>query len=140
MRAIIAGAGIGGLTAALCLHGRGIDVDVFEQADAVRELGVGFNILPPAVAVLAELGLLEDLDRRRHPHRHARDDEPARAGDHDRPTRPRRGRSFPQFSIHRGRLQRILVDALTPAPATSSTSTIASSASSTTNTTCGSTS
>ena len=38
MRVIIAGAGIGGLVKALMLHARGIDCEVFEQADAVREL------------------------------------------------------------------------------------------------------
>ena len=41
MKAVLVGAGIGGLTTALCLHRRGITVDVYEQADAVRELGVG---------------------------------------------------------------------------------------------------
>ena len=37
---------VGGLTAALMLHARGIDCEIFEQADAVRELGVGINTLP----------------------------------------------------------------------------------------------
>ena len=104
MRAVVVGAGIGGLTAALCLHRRGITVDVFEQADAVRELGVGFNILPPAVAELAELGLLDELDA-----------VAVRTGTLIMTTR--RGQSilhdprgidagwpFPQFSIHRGHL------------------------------------
>jgi 2-polyprenyl-6-methoxyphenol hydroxylase-like FAD-dependent oxidoreductase len=62
MKALIAGAGIGGLTAALFLHRAGIAVDVFERADEVRELGVGINMLPHAVKELAELGLMADLD------------------------------------------------------------------------------
>ena len=112
MSAVVVGAGIGGLTAALCLHRRGITVDVFEQADAVRELGVGFNILPPAVAKLAELGLLDELDA-----------VAVRTGTLIMTTR--RGQSilhdprgtdagwrFPQLSIHRGHLHRVLHDAL----------------------------
>ena len=55
MRAVIAGGGIGGLTTAVALHQAGIDVDVFEQASEVRELGVGINMLPHAVKELAAL-------------------------------------------------------------------------------------
>ncbi len=62
MKALIAGAGIGGLTAALFLHRVGIEVEIFERADAVYELGVGINMLPHAVGLLAELGLLDALD------------------------------------------------------------------------------
>jgi 2-polyprenyl-6-methoxyphenol hydroxylase-like FAD-dependent oxidoreductase len=62
MKALIAGAGIGGLTTALFLHDAGIDVEVFERADAMRELGVGINMLPHAVKELAALGLMPDLD------------------------------------------------------------------------------
>lgn len=62
MKALIAGGGIGGLTTALYLHRCGIDVEIFERADAVRELGVGINMLPHAVQELAGLGLLADLD------------------------------------------------------------------------------
>jgi 2-polyprenyl-6-methoxyphenol hydroxylase-like FAD-dependent oxidoreductase len=63
MKVIIAGAGVGGLVTALMLHARGIDCEVFEQADAVRELGVGINTLPHAIKELAELGLLDRLDQ-----------------------------------------------------------------------------
>lgn len=62
MKALIAGAGIGGLTTALFLHEAGIDVEIFERAEDVRELGVGINMLPHAVGELASLGLLPDLD------------------------------------------------------------------------------
>ncbi|MFL5332839.1 MAG: NAD(P)-binding protein, partial [Geminicoccaceae bacterium] len=58
MRALVNGGGIGGLTAALSLAERGIEVEVFEQAAEVRELGVGINLLPHAVQELAALGLL----------------------------------------------------------------------------------
>src|SRR5689334_24371984 len=62
MKAIIVGGGIGGLTTALMLRARGIDCELFEQADAIRELGVGINTLPHAIRELAQLGLLDRLD------------------------------------------------------------------------------
>lgn len=62
MKALIAGGGIGGLTTALFLHEAGVDVEIFERADTVRELGVGINMLPHAVRELAGLGLMPDLD------------------------------------------------------------------------------
>ncbi len=62
MKVLIAGGGIGGLTTALYLHRAGIDVEVFERADAIRELGVGINMLPHAVKELADLGLMSELD------------------------------------------------------------------------------
>ena len=48
MKALIAGAGVGGLTLALMLHRRGIESVIFEQASEIREVGVGINILPPS--------------------------------------------------------------------------------------------
>src|SRR6195256_6765723 len=62
MKVIIVGGGIGGLTTALMLHARGIDCEIYEQSDAIRELGVGINTLPHAIKELAELGLLDRLD------------------------------------------------------------------------------
>src|SRR5262249_61499740 len=59
---IVIGGGIGGLTAALMLHARGIDCEIYEQSETIRELGVGINTLPHAIKELAELGLLERLD------------------------------------------------------------------------------
>ena len=62
MKAIIVGGGIGGLTTALMLRARGIDCELYEQGDAIRELGVGINTLPHAIRELAGLGLLDKLD------------------------------------------------------------------------------
>src|SRR5213079_333867 len=56
MKAIIVGGGIGGLTTALMLRARGIDCELFEQSDTIRELGVGINTLPHAIRELAGLG------------------------------------------------------------------------------------
>ena len=44
MKIIIAGGGIGGLTAALLLHKSGIEVKVFESVKTLRPLGVGINL------------------------------------------------------------------------------------------------
>ncbi len=61
MKALIAGGGIGGLTTALCLHEIGIEVRVFESVETIRPLGVGINLLPHAVRVLANLGLMSQI-------------------------------------------------------------------------------
>ena len=60
---LIAGAGIGGLTAALALLKRGFDVDVYEQAAELRELGAGFQMSANGTRVLYALGLGEEIER-----------------------------------------------------------------------------
>src|SRR3954470_11458290 len=62
LKVIIIGGGVGGLTTALMLHARGIDCELFEQAETIRELGVGINTLPHAIKELQQLGLMERLD------------------------------------------------------------------------------
>ena len=112
MRVLIAGAGIGGLTMALMLHARAIPCQVFEAAREVREIGVGINILPHAIRELDSLGLLDALDRIgvRTSHLYYY----TRAGQlvWDEPRGTLAGHEVPQFSIHRGRLQKLLHDAV----------------------------
>jgi 2-polyprenyl-6-methoxyphenol hydroxylase-like FAD-dependent oxidoreductase len=61
MQVIIIGAGIGGLTAALTLLRSGLEVQVFEQAAELREVGAGIQISPNATRLLHRLGLAEPL-------------------------------------------------------------------------------
>ncbi len=111
MECLVVGAGIGGLTAALKLHQLGLNVTVAEAATDMRPLGVGINLLPHGVAVLAELGLEDRL---------------AATGIATRAIEYRtkygqlilsdpRGRDagfpWPQYSIHRGHLQMMLLEA-----------------------------
>jgi 2-polyprenyl-6-methoxyphenol hydroxylase-like FAD-dependent oxidoreductase len=110
---VIAGAGIGGLTAALTLHRRGMTATVVERAQTLQPLGVGINLLPHAVRELDVLGLGSRLasisvapsaisyfdSDGRHLFRESRGIEG--------------GYSHPQRSVHRGRLQELLVDAVT---------------------------
>lgn len=56
-RILIAGAGLGGLTAAACLLKNGFDVDVFEQAPALGEVGAGIQLSANAMHVLNHLGI-----------------------------------------------------------------------------------
>ncbi len=109
MNVAIVGGGIGGMTLALALHDAGLaDVDVYEAAPAVRELGVGINVLPHAVRELTELGLLDDLAATgiataelvyysRHGQRIWGE-----------PRGRAAGYRWPQFSIHRGALLGLL--------------------------------
>ncbi|AXC48332.1 flavin-dependent oxidoreductase [Paracoccus suum] len=112
MHVLIAGAGIGGLTTALMLHARGIRVTLCEQTETVREVGVGINILPHAIRELDALGLSPALDRIGIRTRHL--GYYTRAGqlvwEELRGTHA--GHEFPQYSIHRGRLQKLLLDAV----------------------------
>ena len=111
MKIIIAGAGIGGLTAAMCLHRAGFDVRVFEAVGEMRPLGVGINIQAGAVRILAGLGLEPALAATaietrelRFANRHGQTIWADPRGRHA-------GLPWPQFSIHRGELQMILLDA-----------------------------
>lgn len=112
MKVIIAGGGIGGLTTALMLHGHGIACEVYEQADTIRELGVGINTLPHAIQELHGLGLLAQLDAiaiRTHELIYAT------ASGQEIWREPRgieAGFAVPQFSIHRGRLQGVVHQAV----------------------------
>jgi salicylate hydroxylase len=60
---LIAGAGIGGLTAALALAQRGFAVAVFDQAERLEEIGAGIQLSPNASRILIALGLGEQLQR-----------------------------------------------------------------------------
>lgn len=62
-KVIIAGAGIGGLTLALALMRRGLDVTVYEQAEELGQLGAGVQISPNGTRALADLDILNDLVR-----------------------------------------------------------------------------
>jgi salicylate hydroxylase len=60
-RVLIAGAGIGGLTAALSLLKRGIDVDVYEQAPELKEVGAGVQLSANGTRALYALGVGDEL-------------------------------------------------------------------------------
>ena len=113
MSILIAGGGIGGLAAALSLHAAGLhEVQVLEAATEIRQVGVGVNLPPHAVRELTELGLGEALAHHGIP--------TSELSYYDRRGKliwaePRglgAGYRWPQYSIHRGRLQQILFDAV----------------------------
>src|ERR1700687_3973460 len=113
MTVLIAGGGIGALTLALSLHQIGVPAKVFESVSELKPLGVGINVLPHAVRELIELGLLDQIDASG-----VRTRELAYFSKHGKPiwSEPRgieAGYKWPQFSIHRGTLQQILLDAAT---------------------------
>ena len=94
------------------LHARGIDCELFEQAEGIRELGVGINTLPHAIKELQQLGLMERLDAvaiRTHELIYTN-----RFGQEiwREPRGLDAGYDVPQFSIHRGRLQGVIHQAV----------------------------
>jgi salicylate hydroxylase len=115
---LIAGAGIGGLTAALCLARIGARVTLLERSKSLQDVGAGLQISPNASAILRELGVLPALaetalapiavhiKRARDGATLARlplDEAEARWG-------------APYLLIHRGDLQRALLDAVAKMP------------------------
>jgi salicylate hydroxylase len=60
-RAIIAGAGIGGLATALALSEAGFEAALYERTEALEEFGAGLQLTPNATRVLSRLGVLEDV-------------------------------------------------------------------------------
>jgi len=108
---IIVGAGIGGLTLGLTLQAAGIPCRIFESAPEIRAVGVGINLLPHATKELAALGLEADLARVAI----ATQDSTFfnRFGQliYREPLGRAAGYDHPQFSIHRGDLQMVLLQA-----------------------------
>jgi 5-methylphenazine-1-carboxylate 1-monooxygenase len=108
---IIVGAGIGGLTLGLALHGAGIPCRIFESAAEIKPVGVGINLLPHATKELATLGLEADLARVAIATSDATFFNRFGQLIYQEPLGVAAGYAHPQFSIHRGDLQMVLLDA-----------------------------
>src|SRR4051794_15172527 len=61
LKVIVAGAGVGGLTTAIALRQAGIDAQVYEQAEDLRQVGAGLHIWTNAMRVMQGLGVAEEL-------------------------------------------------------------------------------
>jgi 5-methylphenazine-1-carboxylate 1-monooxygenase len=107
----IVGAGIAGLTFALLLREKGIPCRVYERVERIEPLGVGINILPHASRVLHHLGLTEALARRAVLTREAAFFNRFGQLIYREPLGRDAGYATPQFSIHRGDLQEVLLEA-----------------------------
>ena len=108
---IIVGAGIGGLTLGLTLHAAGIPCRIFESTAQIRAVGVGINLLPHATKELAALGLEADLARAAISTQDATFFNRFGQLIYQEPLGRAAGYDNPQFSIHRGDLQMILLEA-----------------------------
>mgnify|MGYP001627761883 CR=1 FL=1 len=112
MTVIIAGAGIAGLSLGLSLHSQGIPFHIFESVEELRPLGVGINLQPHAVREIFEMGLEEEIDQIG-----LKTEEVAYFNAYGsliwaEPRGRFAGYNWPQYSIHRGRLQMMLHDAV----------------------------
>ncbi|HZR74155.1 flavin-dependent oxidoreductase [Bradyrhizobium sp.] len=110
MTVLIAGGGIGGLTLALSLHQIGVPAKVFESVPEFKALGVGINVLPHAVRELIELGLYERLDAAGVATKELAYFSKRGKLIWSEPRGLEAGYKWPQFSIHRGTLQQLLVE------------------------------
>jgi 2-polyprenyl-6-methoxyphenol hydroxylase-like FAD-dependent oxidoreductase len=109
---IIVGAGIGGLTLALNLSAAGIPCRVYEAVPRLDAVGVGINLLPHATAELARFGLEGALARVAVTTREAAFFNRFGQLIYREPAGRHGGYAHPQFSIHRGDLQAVLLEAL----------------------------
>jgi 5-methylphenazine-1-carboxylate 1-monooxygenase len=109
---IIVGGGITGLTLALSLQEAGIPCYIFESAPAFGPLGVGINLLPHGVRELTQLGLQPALAGRAVETREMCYFSRHGQFIYSEPRGRFAGYEWPQFSIHRGSLHEVLVDAV----------------------------
>jgi len=109
---IIVGGGIAGLSMALTCQQLGLDCRVFEAATKIKALGVGINLQPNAVRELYDLGLADDLAAIGI---EAEEWALFATGGKLVWSEPRgrlAGYNWPQFSVHRGALQMMLLNAV----------------------------
>lgn len=110
MTILIIGGGIGGLTTALSLHQIGIDCLVYESVASPQPLGVGINLLPHAVRELTELGLQDALAATAVATAELAYYSKSGQRIWSEPRGLDAGYNWPQFSVHRGELQMILLN------------------------------
>ncbi|MDP3195267.1 flavin-dependent oxidoreductase [Tabrizicola sp.] len=112
MTILIAGGGIAGLVLGLTLHQLGLPFRIFERVAEPKPLGVGINLQPNAVRELIDLGLEAQLDgigvRTRHYGFYTKTGLPIWV----EPRGTAAGYAWPQFSLHRGKLQILLLEEL----------------------------
>lgn len=109
---LIVGAGAGGLILALSLHEIGVQCRVYETVRELKAIGAGINLLPHGVRELDELGLVSALDKvgirtkdASYFNQYGQHIYTEAAGQYA-------GYSWPQFSIHRGDMQKVFLDAV----------------------------
>jgi len=115
MHAIIVGAGIGGISAALFLLKAGVRVSLLERAEELKEVGAGVQISSNGAIALRELGLLNQIESiavkpKSFKVLHFETDELVTEFPLGEPSRKRYGENF--FQLHRADLLDILVGAL----------------------------
>src|ERR1700682_1457746 len=108
---IIVGAGIGGLTLGLALLEVKIPGRIFESTAEIRAVGVGINLLPHATKELSALGLEPALAKVAIATTDATFFNRFGQLIYQEPLGRTAGYDHPQFSIHRGDLQMVLLDA-----------------------------
>lgn len=112
MTILIAGGGIAGLTLGLTLNQIGVDFRIFETSRDIRPLGVGINLQPNAVRELYDLGLEASLEtigvKTRQISFHSKYGKKI----WEEPRGQRAGYKWPQYSLHRGKLQVMLYETL----------------------------
>jgi 2-polyprenyl-6-methoxyphenol hydroxylase-like FAD-dependent oxidoreductase len=109
---LIVGAGAAGLVLAMSLKEIGVECRVYESVPEIKPVGVGINLLPHAVRELDELGLVPALDAVA-----IRTQDASyfnRFGQHiyTEPAGEAAGYPWPQFSLHRGDMQMVFLDAV----------------------------
>jgi 2-polyprenyl-6-methoxyphenol hydroxylase-like FAD-dependent oxidoreductase len=112
MEIIIVGGGIGGLSLALSLHQAGIMVRLYEAVREISPLGVGINLQPTAVRELVELGLGDALAETGIATQQLNLYNKFGQLIRSEPRGMAAGYRWPQYSIHRGRLQLLLLEAV----------------------------
>ena len=108
----IVGGGIAGLSFALALNQHGLACDVYESVPDVKELGVGITLLPHAMRELAGLGLQAELEAVGIENLESVFFNRFGQFIYKEPRGRHAGYTKPEIGIHRGKLHRILFDAV----------------------------
>jgi len=112
MKIAIVGGGIGGLSLALSLHRAGLACDIYETVPEVREVGVGITLLPHAMRELAQLGLQPQLEAAGIENLESVFFNRFGQFIYREPRGRHAGYELPEIGIHRGKLHRVLYEAV----------------------------